>query len=72
MSTYLKKSQHPDRKGAGVNPYGQPDRRIPNFFTPSLITTKKAKKHFFARRKVVLFFDFTNDGSPQPQTDNKV
>ena len=27
MSTYSEKSQHPDRKGGGVNPYGQPLRK---------------------------------------------
>ena len=28
----MKKSQHPDRKGGGVNPYGQPDRKKTVFF----------------------------------------
>ena len=29
-----KKSQHPDRKGGGVNPYGQPDRKMVIFENP--------------------------------------
>ena len=33
MSTYFEKiTQHPDRKGGGVNPYGQPDRKKTVFF----------------------------------------
>ena len=33
MLTYFKKSRHPDRKGGGVNPYGQTDRTKTMFFS---------------------------------------
>ena len=43
MSTYFEKSRHPDRKGGGVNPYGQPDRKKTGFFLTTALSIVRLK-----------------------------
>ena len=54
MSYFEKKSRHPDHKGGGVNPYGQPDHKIRFFFTGSLMNLKFLSLHLSVSPKIII------------------